>query len=133
MKTSVEILVDGGVKTTKNRLAVLDVLLQKQKPFSVLEIKDRLKNTNIVTIYRVLDLLVKSKIVSRVMVSENSVKFEYVKNHHHHLVCTSCGYIEDVQLCPVATINIKTNKNFTQILGHSLEFFGICKACDNVR
>ena len=50
--------------------------------------------------------------------------------HHHHLVCRSCGAVEDFDLAGLNTklARIATARGYAA-LGHTLEVAGICSAC----
>jgi len=62
---------------------------------------------------------------------EGKYRYEFKTNHHHHhLVCTSCGRVQDVEANVVEKLEneIQKNKNF-KVQSHSMEFFGLCSAC----
>jgi len=54
--------------------------------------------TNKVTVYRILDFLFKNQIIERVEFGEGKYRYELKKNHHHHLICTNCGRVQDVEI-----------------------------------
>lgn len=47
--------------------------------------------------------------------------------HHHHLVCTGCGAVADVE-CPVITTPVREVADF-EVTGHRLVLYGRCGAC----
>jgi Fur family ferric uptake transcriptional regulator len=50
--------------------------------------------------------------------------------HHHHLVCTNCGRVEDFTRCDVTDlVRQLTSATDFQIEGHWLELYGRCRAC----
>jgi Fur family ferric uptake transcriptional regulator len=51
------------------------------------------------------------------------------KNHHHHLVCNSCGKIEDIRLNEQKFIKEVAVKSQFLVDHHHLEFFGYCSNC----
>jgi Fur family ferric uptake transcriptional regulator len=83
------------------------------------------------TVYRALDWFVEMGIVGKTKFQDGVTKYERVTNdsHHHHLVCNSCGSIEDIPLNEQALMKeVKYHSQF-KVLGHSLEFFGVCHMC----
>lgn len=123
-----------NLKSTPARVAIVKFLENVNKPADVLAILEYLKknNTNVdqATVYRILDLFYKKGIVQKIELGEGKYRYEKTQTHHHHLICTNCGNIEDVSGDFVADIeeNIKKNKGF-EVKSHSLEFFGLCKNC----
>ena len=126
-----------NIKKTPARSSILDFLNISSFPVDVKQIIDYLHskklNTNKVTVYRILDVLYKNGIIERVEFGEGKFRYEVKgKNHHHHLICTKCGKIEDVKGEYMDNLQeeIYKNKGF-KVTYHSLEFFGVCKACLN--
>lgn len=51
------------------------------------------------------------------------------RHHHHHIVCRTCGKIENVEACILGELEkMLAQKGYTD-LSHSLEFFGVCESC----
>ena len=121
-------------KKTPARLAISEFLSNAKTPVDVEQITQYLRlhdlETNKVTVYRILDFLFKNQIIDRVEFGEGKYRYELKKNHHHHLICTSCGRIQDVEANVVEKLEkeIQKDKHF-QVQSHSLEFFGLCKDC----
>lgn len=134
-----DLLKKNGQKITPARLSILNIFFKNKVPLCAPDIykellKDKkINNINEVTVYRNLSSLEKSGIIKIVNLRRDAVHFEMNSDHHHHIVCTSCGLIED----------FKENKNikklleqiaekstiFKNIKEHSLELFGTCKVC----
>lgn len=131
-----ELFRTNGFRITTGRMKLLQLLSKAQKPLSVLEISKRWKTKapNQTTLYRTLTALAKAGIVKRVDLNTSAVHFEYTPGlpHHHHVICTDCGVIEDVEDCSVEKLQTQImheSKRFKSIYSHSLEFFGQCKGC----
>lgn len=121
---------------TPARTAITEFLSKSNYPVDVLQIIDFLRskhlNTNKVTVYRTMDFLLKNEIIDKVEFGEGKFRYEIKKNHHHHLICTNCGRIEDVKADFVSSLEDKIReKNGFLVKSHSLEFFGLCKNCQN--
>ncbi len=125
------------LKVTPARQAILGVLSNSHKPVSVEEIfssKKLSKDINQVTVYRTLASFQKLNIVRPVDIRADAIHYElvHIDEHHHHIVCTSCGDIEDFKQCNVKNIVhtiMKSLKKFFKANDHSFELFGICKNC----
>ena len=131
-----EMLRKQGLKVTSQRLELISLLTQLKKPMSAHEIKAKWEKDDIdtVTLYRALDALVAVGIVRRVDLQHGHTDYELIVpgEHHHHLVCTSCGTIEDFRKCQgkdIAKLALNNSSKFVALREHSLEFFGTCKTC----
>jgi len=128
-----KILQASGSKITPRRLALLAILKKANKPLSVEELAKALSGRmDRVTVYRALDALSAAGSVRRIDVGHAHAHYELTGEHHHHLICKSCGRIEDVSECPGANLEkraLQTSKHFGRIEDHALEFFGLCNAC----
>src|SRR3989304_3281786 len=52
------------------------------------------------------------------------------RGHHHHLVCVSCGNVQDLDECVVGDLvrELAASTEY-EIEGHWLEFYGRCATC----
>lgn len=129
-----ELLSGAGLKATRGRLAVLDILKRNPKPVDASGIRVKLKRSGItidlVTVYRTLDTLCEKMLVRRVEFGEGKYRYELARDDHHHLICEKCGEVEDIALCPVADLEKDINQRQKFLVKrHSLEFFGLCQQC----
>jgi Fur family ferric uptake transcriptional regulator len=70
-------------------------------------------------------------VTRQIQFQEGRARYELAnKKHHHHLICNSCGRIEEVEgdLLENMELDIKKKKGF-KVQSHALEFFGLCKNC----
>lgn len=121
----------AGLRVTDGRLALLALLASEREPRTVQELEQRMKGAlNQVTLYRALDALHTAGIVARVNLEHEHAHYELVagRPHHHHAVCRSCGFIEDIEI-PHDESAKKYTKQFARIDTHAIELFGICKRC----
>lgn len=127
-------LKDISIKSTPAASAVLSILANRQTPIDINVLIDELKAKNIsvnpATIYRIINKFYEKGIVSRIELGEGKYRYELQKDDHHHLICTNCGRIEDVEDKFMDKIEkeIRSKTGFL-IKSHSLEFFGLCKNC----
>jgi len=86
---------------------------------------------NISTVYRTLELLKHLGLVTETDLGEGRVRYHPAdKGHHHHLVCTECGAVIDLDesvLSPVKDVLLR-EYGFIADLRH-LAIFGRCTKC----
>jgi len=132
MDVIVKLMKEKGLRFTSQKKEV--ILALQNKPQTVLEIFDLVKSAkksvDKATVYRILTSFVKMGIVKEVRLGDRETRYELADNkHHHHLVCESCGSIEDVSLCEDALLKEAKKQSDFKIKNHTLEFFGTCKKC----
>jgi len=128
---------EAGYKATPDRFAVLDILARSRTPLSIKRIMALAKGMDQVTVYRTLKTLKDADLVRQVDLEHGHAHFELTDpKDHHHLICTNCGKIEDFGGCdmePLVKKALRGSKQFGAVTRHSLEFFGLCKACSKKR
>jgi Fur family ferric uptake transcriptional regulator len=123
-------------KVTGPRQAIFEVLGRKRHPLSARAILEALEgyDCDLATIYRSLHLLEGLRMVKRFDLGDGVARFELLKEgddgHHHHLVCTRCAGVVEVDECFSADLErkIAAESGFKAVT-HKLEFFGICPSC----
>lgn len=129
---SAALLREKKLRATPHRVALLVALAETRKPLTAEELHDKGK-ADLVTVYRTLQSLLKAGLVREVRFKDASVRYEFVHGeHHHHLVCTSCGIVDELPECDVRSLEAKAlaaSGTFASVDEHSLEFFGTCTGC----
>lgn len=124
----------AGLKVTGTRLAVLAALkglahASAEDVFA--HVRPTLEGTSMQSIYNVLGDLTTAGIVRRIEPAGHPGLFELrVDDNHHHLVCTQCGRIEDVD-CTIGAAPCLTpseTHGFT-IASAEVTFWGLCRSC----
>jgi Fur family transcriptional regulator, ferric uptake regulator len=133
-KSFVEALQAVGLRATHPRLHVLRVLHTAAVPLSVDDIVEQsTESLDRVTVYRCLEALAQARLVRQVDLRKNHSLYELFDEHdHHHIVCTSCGVIENFVGCDVAALSesaLRRSTLFSNINDHALELFGVCNSC----
>jgi len=124
----------SGLKQTKSRIAVLDILQNEDRPLDALELCTKIQERGIdidqATVYRILDIFRQKGLIHRFEFQEGKFRYELTGYDHHHLICDACGIIEDIADCDIDRFEdeILKKKGF-RVKRHSLEFYGICKSC----
>ena len=72
--------------------------------------------------------------VKRFDFGDGVARFELVREgddgHHHHLVCTRCAGIVEIEDCSLTELEARIAvRNGFKSVTHRLEFFGICPSC----
>ena len=125
-----------GLKSTKQRNLVLDLLQTLKSPSSAEDIYlkaiESQPTLNLSTIYRILELFYAKNIVIKNIISE-SKKALYELNtntHKHYMVCLKCKEIFPLENCPCSLIEraVSENSDF-EVLDHKIEIVGYCSKC----
>ena len=98
-KTVIKILVENNLKVTPQRTAVLEVALNLHNHPTADYIAQYLRlsypHIPIGTVYKILDTFVKKRIIEKVMTGDDIMRYEPIKEKHHHIYSTESERIED--------------------------------------
>jgi Fur family ferric uptake transcriptional regulator len=117
-----------GYKATPQRVTILRALVEEPHQ-SIWDIRQRCQEVGMVTVYRTLDLLTELGIVRRMELGDGP-RYELAEDHHHHMVCESCGDISEFELCPLDPDKLLPESPGFKVRSHSLEVYGRCAACN---
>ncbi len=135
---------DHVSRWTMPREAILELLSKSSKHMSAKEIYaslyDSYPGMGLTTVYRTLDLLARMGIVTKLTLGDGQSRYEFKsrekEDHHHHLICTSCGRIIDYsefleeELSLVKKTEERLEKKFNFVIqDHNIEFLGLCEKC----
>lgn len=83
------------------------------------------------TVYRAVEKLVGMGVLDRIEFADGTHHYRVCGDrHHHHLTCTNCHRVEEVDIClPEDQFTAIGNQTDFAIEGHSLTLFGRCKEC----
>jgi Fur family ferric uptake transcriptional regulator len=126
-------LIEHKLKITEGRKALIALISNAEKPVDAQFLIEHLQKTqgiDRVTVFRILNILTGHGILQKLEFGEGKARYEIATTEHHHLICESCGAIEDVSDCNIGALeeDISKKKKF-HIKRHSLEFFGLCDNC----
>jgi Fur family transcriptional regulator, ferric uptake regulator len=131
-------LAKAGQRWTKGRRAVVSVMANANAPVAVPELQTIIGSSiPLSTLYRIIGDLVEAHVLIKLEFAEGFARFELddaLSKHHHHLVCTKCGDVTDLELAEVEVVLNGTNATIKRQMGfhvasHRLDFFGICRNC----
>src|SRR3972149_4303176 len=101
----VERLEMRGHRLTPSRRAVLRAVVEAPAHFTVEDVLQRAPGTGRATVFRTMKLLLDLNVVCRVLMEDGSLHYRLsTRGHHHHLVCRSCGRVEDFSKCDVSSL-----------------------------
>ena len=126
---------EQGYRLTPQRMMILSAIENSDNHISAEEIYAQVMAkypyVNISTVYRTLELLKRLGLVTETDLGEGRVRYHPAdKGHHHHLVCTECGAIIDLDestLSPLKSALLREYK-FVADLRH-LAILGRCVKC----
>lgn len=131
-------LFKNGLKHTRHRQEILQLLKKSSQPVSAEQIFSELKDLkisiNLSTVYRILEMLSNSEIVTKINIGmDNKNLYEYnCMIHRHYLVCLNCSKIFTVKNCPLNDYEKELEKDTDfNITGHKLIMYGYCLDCNN--
>lgn len=124
---------------TPVRRAVVSVLAAAGRPVSITELLDAGSGLAQSSVYRSLTVLEEAGVVHRMLGPDGLARHELAEaltEHHHHLVCVSCGTVEDVpasvrleQTVARAVAQAAAATGFRPQT-HRLDLVGVCARCD---
>ena len=128
-------LSEQGYRLTPQRMMILSAIENSDDHISAEEIYTQVlakyPHVNISTVYRTLELLKQLGLVTETDLGGGRVRYHPAdKGHHHHLVCTECGAIIDLDESLLASLKgtLLREYKFSADLRH-LAIFGRCANC----
>jgi Fur family ferric uptake transcriptional regulator len=130
-------LKEHGLPVTQQREAIATVVFSAAGHLSVEEIEGRLRSggdkIGKATIYRTLDLLVRSRLVVEHDFGEGFKRYENRLSPdptNEHLICLECGKVIGFESWEVQEVkaNVTLEHGFKAIR-HKLEIYGLCREC----
>ena len=126
------LLKDYDLKVTPQRLAIVEELyLNGHMNIDDLykKLLGKFPSISLATIYKNINAMVEKVFLSEVKVPDTKSVFELVKTEHAHLVCSSCGNIEDISLNTTSVIDEANTKSGFKIDSTNLILSGHCSDC----
>jgi len=126
------LLKEYNLKVTPQRVAIVDELYSNGH-MNIDELYKKLlekfPSISLATIYKNINAMVEKVFLNEVKIPEAKSVYELSKEEHSHLVCSSCGKIEDIIIeTSLLEDSIKNQSSF-QVKSTDVVFKGICKSC----
>ena len=126
---------ERGMPVTHQRLAVFRALLESESHPDADAIHKSLRaaypTLSLGTVYKTLETLQSLGLARAVSSPGPTRRFDGNRTPHHHLLCTRCGRLMDVELDQLAQIALPAGLDF-QVTDLTIQFNGICSTCQGV-
>ncbi len=131
-----KVLKKEGLRYTLQRQAIWDELYASDEHRDAEEIYLALYNSGLkvsrATVYRTIDVLVKSNLVRKLDLGDGRARYENKMDtaHHDHLICVQCGKIEEFMDNVIENQQEVIVENFGyRLIRHIHQLFVICDEC----
>jgi Fe2+ or Zn2+ uptake regulation protein len=125
---------DAGLRVTESRVAVLAALAAQ--PHSSADalfgaVAGRLPKASRQSVYNALNDFADAAIVRRIEPAGQPMLFELrVDDNHHHLICTSCGAVQDVDCAVGAAPCLHPSDDHGFVVASAeVTYWGLCGTC----
>ena len=137
-ETATERLRDAGQRYTAQRRGLVELLARAGSPRSIPEILRGRTDLKQSSVYRNLAVLEQARVVRRVLTEEEYGRYELTEDltgHHHHLMCSRCGRVQDVTVpgdlegTLDRTLDRLARRAGFADVDHRLDLIGVCSDC----
>jgi Fur family transcriptional regulator, ferric uptake regulator len=131
-------LAAGGQRLTATRAAVVDALTDAARPLTIPELLAATPTLAQSSAYRILVVLEQAGVVHRLATNDDHTRYELAEDltgHHHHLVCSRCGTVQDVPTSTKLERSLHAAaEEITRETGfrahhHRFDLVGLCGRC----
>jgi Fur family ferric uptake transcriptional regulator len=123
-------------RQTWQKNAVLHALAMAQGFVSAQQLHKQLTQhgsvIGLATVYRTLNTLVADGLADSLVNAGESLFRDCSKDHHHHLICNSCGVAVEIEANQAEewASKVANDHGFTDV-SHTIDIFGTCKKCSS--
>ncbi|MGB6328471.1 MAG: Fur family transcriptional regulator [Halarcobacter sp.] len=128
------LLKEYNLKVTPQRVAIVDELYKNGH----MNVDDLYKNLlekfpsiSLATIYKNINAMVEKIFLNEVKIPETKSVYELIKEEHSHLVCSSCGKIEDIMIDTSVLQSSLLKQSSFKVQSSEVIFTGVCENCQN--
>jgi len=132
-------LAQQEVRYTAARRLVVQALVDATGPLTAADLDQALSGeVPLSSLYRTLAVLEDVEVLHRQHDADGIARYElaeWLKGHHHHLVCTECGTVVDVTISPELEERVEeivkdlATEHRWSASGHRIDIEGVCPAC----
>ena len=125
-------------RLTPTRRHIVDVLDAADRPLTIPEILEARPELAQSSAYRNLVVLEQARVVHRLVTHADFARYELAEDltgHHHHLVCSNCGRVDDLPATPAVersvaiAIEEAARQAGFRTEHHRLDLVGLCSDC----
>ena len=119
---------------TRQRKTILSILRQTNSHPGADEIyemvRKQLPRISLGTVYRNLEVLSDMGLIQKLELGGTIKRFDWNPNKHYHIRCLHCGQVDDAPIAPLNKLEDELyGATVFSIIGHRLEFEGLCPDC----
>lgn len=119
---------------TRQRQTILTTIRQAHSHLSADEIyelvRKHLPRISLGTVYRNLEVLADQGLIQKLELGGTIKRFDWDPNKHYHIRCLCCGRVDNAPIAPLNTLEDELyGATVFSIIGHRLEFEGLCPEC----
>ena len=121
-------------RMTRQRKTILHTLRQTNSHPSADEIyelvRKQLPRISLGTVYRNLEVLADLGLIQKLELGGSIKRFDWDPNKHYHIRCLYCGKVDNAPIAPLNKLEDELyGATVFSIIGHRLEFEGLCPNC----
>jgi Fur family transcriptional regulator, ferric uptake regulator len=120
-------------RLTPQRRSLLDLIADRDGSFTAVDLfqeaRRRAPDLGLATVYRTIELLRRTGSVRPLVGDARPAYVRCDPGHHHHLVCLSCGAVEETNLCGAPSPAELRRRYGFLAEGHELDVYGTCADC----
>ena len=131
-----DFLRDSGLRNTRARRVILEVLFENPDHFTADDLLDQIRSSgervSRASVYRTLGLLVEGGFVESREFHRGQLQYEVMdgQHHHDHLICTGCQAIIEFENEEIERLQERVAAEHGYVLeNHSLRLYGRCGDC----
>jgi Fur family peroxide stress response transcriptional regulator len=129
---------EKNLKLTPQRYAIYKYLKSTKSHPSAEMIYEELKinypTMSLATVYKTLKTLIELRLVQELNVGEDNFRFDANTDAHPHIICLSCGRVDDIERADFGFLNKEAEKYCDyEIEEHKVYFYGLCPECKKAR
>jgi len=132
MTNYTSLLKDYDLKVTPQRVAIVEELyVNGHMNIDDLykKLLEKFPSISLATIYKNINAMIEKVFLSEVKIPNTKSVYELVKSEHAHMVCSSCGHIEDIVLNTADLVNEVSSLSQFKIDSTNIVLSGTCPKC----
>jgi Fe2+ or Zn2+ uptake regulation protein len=131
-------LAHSGRRYTRTRKRLVGILAKAGMPLALRDIVRGRRDLPQSSVYRNLAGLESAGLIRRVASEDGFGRYELAEEltgHHHHLMCSRCGRVEDVGIPSTLerqldrTLDVLAREASFASVSHRLDLIGLCRGC----
>jgi Fur family peroxide stress response transcriptional regulator len=133
-----ELCADHGLAATHQRQVLYEVMQRMPGHPSPEEVyarvKKRIPAISLATVYKNIHLFVERGVLKELSMHHGSIRVELNGHHHHHMVCSHCKAIADIEEKDLGVVPaMQELLGGFQVERYSIDVIGICAACQKAK